>query len=456
LVSPALSQIDEEAPLLRRGLLLALAALLVLSVVPYLPFVPLPFISDDYTQIYYARQYIRLDGWQDLAADPLYRCRATSLVVTRIVDAIFGLSPVAHSTAGVLMHAMNTWMLFALGMLPRIGWRLAFVAAAVFAVHEGHQEAVVWIAAQHELLNLLFVGVSFLAWHYSLQRAERRLPGARPRAGLLAAAGAVAAYVLALYSKESAVALLPALAVMWLLSPAVRQRHRQGAWMWQGAALGLMAVLTAVYMYSIFQASASHQHLNDGTFTWRAPFWVTLPNSLVRMLWFWGLLGMAAVGLWGGPRLRRLGLWALGWMGLALLPYSFLTYMTRVPSRHTYLASAGLAVLIAAGLWTILRRARSRARLAAAVLASMFLIHNTVYLAVKKLPHYERRSRSTERFLTSVSGEEDSIVVRCAPYSIWSYRHALAVVKGGDPMLVSEQPRVDTANEVVFCDEEHP
>lgn len=37
-------------------------------------------------------------------------------------------------------------------------------------------------------------------------------------------------------------------------------------------------------------------------------------------------------------------------MALALLPYVFLTYQTRVPSRHTYLASAGLAMLAGAAL----------------------------------------------------------------------------------------------------------
>ena len=36
---------------------------------------------------------------------------------------------------------------------------------------------------------------------------------------------------------------------------------------------------------------------------------------------------------------------ALVWMGLALVPYSFLTYSTQIPSRQTYLASAGLALL---------------------------------------------------------------------------------------------------------------
>ena len=31
------------------------------------------------------------------------------------------------------------------------------------------------------------------------------------------------------------------------------------------------------------------------------------------------------------------------------MPYSFLTYMPRLPSRHTYLASVGLAFIVAAG-----------------------------------------------------------------------------------------------------------
>ena len=36
---------------------------------------------------------------------------------------------------------------------------------------------------------------------------------------------------------------------------------------------------------------------------------------------------------------------ALLWIGFALIPYSFLTYSTQIPSRQVYLASFGLALL---------------------------------------------------------------------------------------------------------------
>ena len=63
----------------RRRLLLILAALGLLA---YLPALALPLLSDDYTQIWLGRRYGPVSGWRDLALDALYRCRATSILLT--------------------------------------------------------------------------------------------------------------------------------------------------------------------------------------------------------------------------------------------------------------------------------------------------------------------------------------------------------------------------------------
>jgi hypothetical protein len=61
----------------RIALLLGALAILV-----YLPSLGLPLISDDYPHTYLARQYGPISGWPALASDALYRCRATSLILT--------------------------------------------------------------------------------------------------------------------------------------------------------------------------------------------------------------------------------------------------------------------------------------------------------------------------------------------------------------------------------------
>ena len=53
-----------------------------LSMLAYSRSVQLPFIADDYAQIQLARDDGPASGWGALAADALYRCRATSLVLT--------------------------------------------------------------------------------------------------------------------------------------------------------------------------------------------------------------------------------------------------------------------------------------------------------------------------------------------------------------------------------------
>ena len=63
------------------------------------------------------------------------------------------------------------------------------------------------------------------------------------------------------------------------------------------------------------------------------------------MNFLWGLVA-GAVLVWLGTRgVARVVQLATLWMVLAILPYSFITYMSRVPSRHTYLASAVPALL---------------------------------------------------------------------------------------------------------------
>ena len=53
---------------------------------------------------------------------------------------------------------------------------------------------------------------------------------------------------------------------------------------------------------------------------------------------------------------------ALIWIGITLLPFCFLTYMPRIPSRHTYLPSAGLSLVVAAAFLALEQRTWLRRR----------------------------------------------------------------------------------------------
>ena len=124
-----------------------------------------------------------------------------------------------------------------------------------------------------------------------------------------------------------------------------------------------------------------------------APFWITSARSFARLLWIWGWPAVLVLFLSGDRRFRRGALAALAWIGIALVPYSFLTYSTQIPSRQVYLASAGLALLVGLAL------AKYEGRRIAAALFALMLLHNTVYLWTKKRAQFVERAAPTDQLI---------------------------------------------------------
>ncbi|MCS7315829.1 MAG: hypothetical protein RMI94_11265 [Bryobacterales bacterium] len=381
-----------------RARALWLGALAALCVLAYLPSLSLPFISDDYVQIRLAREWGPVSAWPALAADALYRSRATSLLMTYWTERAFGLEPLAYRLSSLLLHVLNTWLVSALGRWRVVGWRVALPAAAFFAIYEGHQEAVIWYAALPELLVFTFVLLCVLAWVRWLETG-----------GWTWYAAALGSFLLALYSKESAVAVLGLQVVaIWF----ARQRRWAALF-----AMAPFATVAAAYTLAIFEARSGHLHFSDGTFSLSAPFWWTLANSTRRLLWFWGLLALAAV-LWLRRRRWRFLLAAgAAWILITFLPYSFLTYMPHVPSRHTYLASVGSSWLVAAGFLAVRPRLAAWRRWAPGALALLMLAHNCGYLWTRKQRQYRERAAPTEALVEFAAKTDRPVEVRCFPYS---------------------------------------
>jgi len=410
-------------------------AVILAALAAYFPFLSLPFISDDYIQLDLARKYGPTGGWMSLAADALYRCRATSLVLTSVIDHWFGLNASAHSAASLLIHVLNCLLVAAFGLWKPIGWRAAAIGAVFFAVHEGHQEAVVWVAALPELLVFFFALVAIHAWLLWLHD---------DRYGNLPLLITVGAYLLALLSKESGVVIVPLLGL--------------GALVFRHFSWGVITALTAmgsvgvIYALAIFDKSATHLHLNDGTFNAAAPFWYTLVNSAWRIYWIWGFVAVAVLLALRVKGALKAVVLSLVWTLIALLPYAFLTYMSRVPSRHTYWASLSVAMLVGlAGhaLWQ-----RQASRLMAGCLLVAVLGHNIGYLWVKKLPQYERRAQATERFLDFARRTPGPIVIQCFPYGpeVAISAAGLIMDRRDDVFFTGKAP----ASATPYCDTEHP
>jgi len=310
------------------------------------------------------------------------------------------------------------------------------VAACLFAIQEGQQEAVVWYSALPELLVVFFVMACVLFWilHY-------QFPGkARLWYGL-----SVAAFVLALASKESGVA---AVGLLALVSLAEKENWKRGIRL-----LAPFASLALLYFLADFAARSQNQHYSDGTFSLSAPFWTTLPRSFARMIWVWGLISMVAMTVWRSRSRLPLVATALCWMAVSLLPYSFLTYMPVVPSRHTYMAGVGLSLLVAAGFIAMREHPRSSRPVVAGVALLIFL-HNSSYLWIRKQRQYIERAEPTELLVQHLRDRRGLVEVYCFPYPADAADLAVSMRLGSQVHLVVEamgHPAVPREGAIDLC-----
>lgn len=396
---------------------IVLGALALAAILAYGRAFSLPLISDDYLVIALSRDFGPVEHWRHLLDDPLYRNRSTFMVLTWWMYSAFGLWYPAYLILGLALHIANSWLIYA--FRPWLGSGIAAGAALFFALHEGHQEAVIWYSAYPELLVFVFGGGSLFCWLRFLDLG-----------GLAWWTGSLALCGLALLSKESGVAVLPLLAVAALL--------RRGGRLRPALQLVPFALLHLAYVWWVFNGQSRNHHFEDGTFSLRAPFWLTLPNSIGRLLWFWGLLALPGL-FWRKPGggVRWLAVTLFG-MAITLLPYSFLTYMPRVPSRHTYMASGALAVLIAAGMLGWHERLRKRWFLP--VILAAVLVHNCGYLWIRKHPQYVARGASTEALIRLARSAEGPIFVEAFPFGERIARLAVELGAGKPSSLLLFRP----------------
>jgi protein O-mannosyl-transferase len=91
---------------------------------------------------------------------------------------LFGLNPAGHHLTNLMLHIINTLLLFfILQKMTGSTWPSAFVAA-LFAIHPLHVESVAWIAERKDVLSTLFWLLTILAyWHYTQRPTLLRYSG---------------------------------------------------------------------------------------------------------------------------------------------------------------------------------------------------------------------------------------------------------------------------------------
>ena len=295
----------------------------------------------------------------------------------------------------------------------------AFWAACFFAIYEGHTEAVMWAAAASDLLVFLFGMAAWICWMKWLQEG-----------GWHWYAAAVAAFVLALGSKESAW-VFPLL----MLIPTLTNRRNIGR-----ALVGILPflVLTAAYVGWTYLSRVAAAGYDDNRFSLSSPWTLVVLKSFWRLVFIWGLIA-GAVLLWlGGPDGRRKVWIASLWMVFAILPYSFLSYMTQIPSRHTYLASAGLSFLVGAAA---VRLRESRRHALFVILCVIVLVSNLEIIWVKKMAQFRERAEPSELLKQAATQASGPVLIECSQLDALLARFVLQ--EAGSQAVFSPQVRQD-------------
>jgi Tfp pilus assembly protein PilF len=303
--------------------------------------------------------------------------------------ALAGLAPFPYHLVNVLLHAGNCALVYLILMALFRARALALAAAAAFALHPIHTEAVASVVGRAELLANAFL---FLSWRWYLRWDEG---AARLKGRWLAAS--VAAFALAIFTKEHAVVLLGLLVLTDLLRASERGRPL-GRTLWGRARSAYAWYLLPFVGYFVARVSVLGELLTSrvgflvnplahtdpwtrvltafkvlGRYLWLLLVPVRLssdysynqipvshsllePGVLAGLL---ALLGLCALAGWTWRRRPALNV-GIAIFVLTILPVSNLPFPigTIMAERVLYLPSLGFCLLLAGALMSLVSRPR--------------------------------------------------------------------------------------------------
>jgi tetratricopeptide (TPR) repeat protein len=200
-----------------------------------------------------------------------------------------GQAAVFHAV-NLALHALVTVLVFLLAQHVMGSARVAMLAAVLFAVHPVHAEAVSNIVGRAELLAALFGLTALLA-----AAAAMKAPSSRRRLGLEVAS--LAAFCLALLSKESALTLLLLVPLVRLtqrsepLLRGIRHELRDGTWV----PYALCAVLFVVLRFVVVTALPSYTLTPLDNVLAFVPWHLRVASALAVLWDYFGLLNFPVV-----------------------------------------------------------------------------------------------------------------------------------------------------------------
>ncbi|MGA2979567.1 MAG: hypothetical protein ABSD76_08250 [Terriglobales bacterium] len=232
------------------------------------------FIRDDLTQIVanpqvqswqYLPQLLTSHLWSQMAGSYALFYRPLFSVWMLVIYTLGGLAPWFWHLSSILLHVACTYLVYRLSKRLIGGEVGAGLAAALFAVHPIHVDAVTWVSASNEILfSVLTLGAMLV-----LLTHGDRWP-------ILLSAGL---YFTGLFAKETGVALIVLLIAMaW-----IRSKDRQSSWS-KRLVLAGSPYLAATAAYMLIRWSVMHSvGVENGEHSWREVFF-TSPSVMLFYL----------------------------------------------------------------------------------------------------------------------------------------------------------------------------
>jgi hypothetical protein len=344
------------------------------AVLPYLPVVTSYFLSDDFglvqlfsskPSLHFLSLFIRpwTEAIYGIQPDEL----RPMLALSYQVDSLWGAaSPTGYHVSNIVLHALNALFVLGIARVSRLSLPAATFAGVLFAVLPNHAETVAWISGRADSIVALFYLSALLAY-----AAWRRL-----EPGVWLYAVSLGAFFLALFSKQSAITMLATL-VMYDLMVEGRRLRWSWASLWPYVPFACLTLGYLGLRYVLFGNAVREHQVSAETLlsfvSQQGMFLKTLAAgssrigvdgealdfAVVGLVLTWLALGLglalAAAQVW---RTQRQGSSIRGTAtaGRALLYFGPVWWLisvaplavTYVSPRHLYLASAGIAIALAA------------------------------------------------------------------------------------------------------------
>jgi len=192
--------------------------------------------------------------------------------------AMWGLNPFGYHAVNLLLHLLNTWLVFLFCLRWSGRLVVATIASCLFGVHPVHVESVAWIVERKDLLFTAFAMSSLLFFENYQQKPEKRL--------LYAAS--VVTFICSLLSKPQAAA-LPVIMLLMDHFRGIEFRHSLGRiWPFLLLSFAICGMTLIVSVFSFDQGNYSYSY---SCAWWNRPFVVTygICFYIVKLIWPFGL-----------------------------------------------------------------------------------------------------------------------------------------------------------------------